>query len=271
MASVLIVGCGNMGKSLIDGILSSSLEGVSVSVFDIHPEKLRKYVDTDIEVLSDKPQQKNFDAIILCIKPADLEEVSGWLKNCLTKESVLVTILAGVEIQRLSNLFSKISIVRAMPNICATVGEAATALSCCSNVTPIQRQLVVDLFETIGLVQIVGEGLLDAVTGLSGSGPAYIFMIIEALIDGGVKMGMPRQMATNLVLQTVKGSVEVVRETREHPAVLKDRVTTPAGTTIHAIHELETQGLRSMLINAVGVATEKSKSLGGKGRKRTKP
>lgn len=266
MTSVLVIGCGNMGSSLLRGILNSSLPNVKLSAYDVHHEKLDVFKPYEnIELLNAPPKGKTYDVVFLCVKPSDLETCAKWSSKLVTKDTVVVSILAGIEIEKISELYEhKCGVVRAMPNICATVHEAATALSANESVSLEKIKVVKDLFNTIGTSIEIREGLLDAVTGLSGSGPAYIFMIIEALIDGGVKMGIPRDISADLVIQTVKGSCEVVKQSGVHPAVLKDQVTTPGGTTIHAVHELESHGLRSILINAVVTATEQSKKLAKK-------
>jgi pyrroline-5-carboxylate reductase len=148
-----------------------------------------------------------------------------------------------------------------MPNIASTVDEGATAMAFGEHTSDAQKDMAGSIFKAIGEVVTVAEEQLDAVTGLSGSGPAYIYMVIEALIDGGVKMGLSRDIATKLAVQTVLGSAKLVKISGLHPAILRDQVTTPGGTAINAIHELESHGLRSMLINAVATATRRSEEL----------
>jgi pyrroline-5-carboxylate reductase len=255
-----------MGSALLRGVLNSKLDDVSVNVYDIHHDKLEKFNESkDVEIIKEQPKEAKFDYIFMCIKPTDLEESSKWIKNTLSTNGVVVSLLAGIETTKVQNLLGrKARVVRAMPNICATVHQAATAISTNDLLGHEQIIFVKKVFNTIGSVVEVKESLLDAVTGLSGSGPAYLFMIIESLIDGGVKMGIPRNIAKELVIQTVKGSCDIVEKSGQHPAVLKDMVTTPGGTTIHAIHELESHGLRSILISAVATATKQSEALGKK-------
>ena len=262
MFSILVIGCGSMGSSLLRGVLSSYKSDITISAFDIHQDKLEPFKNGKTQLFSKPPVDKKFDAIFLCVKPGDLEKTAAWVVTCLKEKTLVVSILAGTQIKTLKEYFAENPVVRAMPNICATVGEAATAVCYSKGIEVEHEKLVTQIFSTIGIVEEIKEDLLDAVTGLSGSGPAYIFMIIEALIDGGVKMGIPRNTASQLVLQTVRGSCEVVRTTGQHTAVLKDRVTTPGGTTIHAVHELEPHGLRSILIDAVVTATNQSKKMG---------
>jgi len=161
-----------------------------------------------------------------------------------------------------SVLGNRIPLFRAMPNIPVVVEEGATAVAGNHATTPEQRKVVEKIFGALGCVVFVEESQLDAVTALSGSGPAYIYMVIEALIDGGKKMGLSQEVATRLTEQTVLGAAKLVRETKLHPAILRDEVVTPGGTTIAAMHELERHGLRAMLISAVETATLRSKEIG---------
>jgi pyrroline-5-carboxylate reductase len=181
----------------------------------------------------------------------------------LKERHLLVSIAAGVTLAKMeANLPAGIRIIRVMPNTPALVGASASAFALGKTATPDDGQIVSTLFSAVGVAFQVKESLLDAVTGLSGSGPAYVYMIIEALSDGGVAAGLPRDIATKLAAQTVLGGAKMVLETGLHPGTLKDMVTSPGGTTIEGIHELEKGSLRAALINAVRAATEKSKRLG---------
>ncbi len=261
MVKVLLVGAGNMGFALAQGIKEKNK--YSLDIFDVHVSKVEELGDQwNVTVLQEIPQQVVYDVIALCIKPQDLVEVSGWLPHVSNQETLLISILAGQTIEGLrSTTHHSGPILRAMPNIAAKIHQAATALSFCDLCSSKDKAIGADIFNSIGSVVEIKEYLMDAVTGLSGSGPAYIFMIIEALIDGGVKMGLTRAVSHSLVVQTVLGAASLVKSSEIHPAVLKDQVTTPGGTTIHAIHALESKGLRSILIDAVQTATEKSKDL----------
>jgi pyrroline-5-carboxylate reductase len=174
----------------------------------------------------------------------------------------VISIVAGMRISFIQQMLGmNLGIVRAMPNIAATVDEGAAAVAFGKHVTADQQKIATSIFEAVGEIVVVAEDQLDAVTGLSGSGPAYIYMVIEALIDGGVKMGLSRDISTKLAIQTVLGSAKLAKSSGLHPAILRDQVTTPGGTTINAIHELESHGLRSMLIDAVATATHRSEEL----------
>ncbi len=263
---VLIIGIGNMGSSLIRGLLHAKISAsMTVSLYDHKPECLDQYRDlqrvTVLDTLT-KSHASTADVVILCTKPQDLDSLAHVLGGHLKPSALMISILAAVTTDDLAHrLKFRGSIVRSMPNIAATVGEAATALCHNTHCTGSQMDLAHQIFTSFGTASWTKEPLMDAVTGLSGSGPAYIYMVIEALTDGGVKMGLPRPLAMELATQTVLGSAALVQSTGLHPAILRDQVTTPGGTTISAIHELEERGLRAMLISAVATATERSKAL----------
>lgn len=270
---IVIVGFGNMGKALARGLQRASHLEIMVcdkGRMEEHTEfpsgldvkKLRYFSSLDKvapHALTDD------DTIIFCTKPQNFIEAANYWKQIFLGSDgrpLVISILAGTPTNLIHKYFADdCPVVRAMPNIAATVDEAATAICGSSKTSDLHLARAQTIFNYIGKSWIVSEDKLDAVTGLSGSGPAYIYMIIEALSDGGVKMGMPRQLALELAAQTVLGAAKLVQETKQHPAVLRDQVTTPGGTTITAVHELEKHGLRPMLISAVVTATKKSASL----------
>jgi pyrroline-5-carboxylate reductase len=201
--------------------------------------------------------------LILATKPdqaaAALAEISG----AFTKNHLLISIAAGVTLAKLENsLPAGARVIRVMPNTPALVGEGASAFALGKNATAADGELAQKLLSAVGIALQVKESLLDAVTGLSGSGPAYVYQFIEALSDGGVAAGLPRDIATQLAAQTVLGGAKMVLETGQHPGALKDQVTSPGGTTIEGLHALEKGKLRATVISAVRAATEKSKKLG---------
>jgi pyrroline-5-carboxylate reductase len=204
------------------------------------------------------------EILFIAVKPQQVNEVLGAIKVAQNWGGLIVSIAAGVSLSRLENgLFPNARIIRVMPNTPALVGAAATGYALGHSATAEDGALAQKLFGAVGVAFSVKETLLDAVTGLSGSGPAYGFLMIEALSDGGVAAGLPRDIATRLAAQTLLGSARMVLETGMHPGALKDMVTSPAGTTIEGIHELEKGGLRATLMSAVRAASEKSKKLGG--------
>jgi len=202
------------------------------------------------------------DALVLAVKPADALAALREVREELTGKLV-ISIVAGLSIAQLQEAAGPtVRIARVMPNTPALVGEGAAGFALSSHATEADAALVTKIFSSVGRVVKVKEPLLDAVTGLSGSGPAYIYLVIEALADGGVLMGLPRDLALQLAAQTVAGAAKMVLETGQHPGVLKDQVTSPGGTTIAGLEQLEAAGLRSALIGAVRAATERSQELG---------
>lgn len=263
---VLVVGTGNMGGAMAKGLTECPKPQFKVTLHDSHPERLATLSRTlscqSVPSLENVPLV--FDVIILAVKPQDLVQVGAMIGGHILPQTLLISILAGVTLSDLAEhcRFSG-AIVRAMPNIAGLIHSAATAMCANPQTTAAHREMALSIFGAIGEADWTKESLMDAVTGLSGSGPAYVYMVIEALTDGGVKMGIPRPLAAKLATQTVLGAAQLVKTTNEHPAVLKDQVTTPGGTTINAIHELEDRGLRAMLISAVETATLRSAFLRG--------
>jgi pyrroline-5-carboxylate reductase len=250
----------------VAGIVKGKLsEPKCLLATDISPERL--------EVLKERYQiqvgAQNLDAvlwadvIILCIKPHVINEVLTEIQSSVSEKQLVISVAAGVPLKRIQDKIGlTIPLVRAMPNTPAVIQEGVTALSGCKGLALERLKVAQGLFESVGKVVVVDESLMDAVTGLSGSGPAYVYLAIEALIDGGVRVGLPRNIAHILAVQTVLGAAKMVKETGEHPALLKDRVTSPGGTTIAGIQRLEEGGLRATLIEAVEAATYRSSQLG---------
>lgn len=210
--------------------------------------------------------------VLLAVKPQVFEVIAAELAetiSVLTHESsplpLVISILAGVPLSKIETIGSNLPTIRAMPNTPATVGAGITAISLGTSTNDSHKQIAQKLFSAVGEVVEVPETLMDAVTGLSGSGPAYVAMMVEALADGGVAAGLPRAIANQLARQTVKGTVQLLQETGIHPAELKDRVTSPGGTTIAGVAALENAGFRSALIQAVVAATQRSRELGAGG------
>ncbi len=262
---IAILGIGNMGSALMKGIINAKLTPPKkIIAYDIDLPRLQAIAaEWKIRIAADLSAAAEISEILLlCVKPQTLASVLQTIKPVIRPDHLVISIVAGVRIEFIQQMLgTELGIVRAMPNIAATVDEGAAALAYGEHVSAEQQEIAKSIFEAVGDAVIVSEDQLDAVTGLSGSGPAYIYMVIESLIDGGVKMGLSRDIATKLAIQTVLGSAKLAKTSRLHPAILRDQVTTPGGTTINAIHELESHGLRAMLINAVVTATERSKEL----------
>ena len=262
------IGTGQMALALAGGfVLAEKFSRENVFGYDISQEALAQFkrlingtiCSTITEVL------EHADLIFLCVKPQHMEvvvdQIHSWNGNLTDK--LFVTIAAGLPITYFEEKIDRnIRLVRVMPNTPCLVGEAASGFSPSSCASAHDAGLVQELLETVGVAFQVPENLLDAVTGLSGSGPAYVFQIIEALSDGGVKMGLPRKVATILAAQTLKGAATMLLKTGEHPGFLKDRVTSPAGTTIAGVAAMEEYRVRAAMIAAVEAATKRSAELG---------
>jgi pyrroline-5-carboxylate reductase len=263
--AIAVLGAGNMGSALMKGIINAKLTpSEKITACGVHLDKLQRLSEQwkIKHALNLVEATEASEIILLCVKPQTLPKVLAEIRRAVREDQLLISIAAGVKISFIQDAIGKnLAIVRSMPNIASTVDEGATAVSFGEFVSEEQQRIAISIFEAVGEVVVVAEEQLDAVTGLSGSGPAYIYMVIEALIDGGVKMGLSREVATKLAIQTVVGSAKLVKTSGLHPAILRDQVTTPGGTAINAIHELESHGLRSMLINAVATATRRSEEL----------
>jgi pyrroline-5-carboxylate reductase len=261
------IGTGKMGEALIKGMLHARLvtpDNIYASDSDIVKLKSLEKV-YKINTCSDNCNcVLNSDIILIAVKPQIVQKVLEEIKGSI-KEQVIISIAAGVPIETYEKALPKgAKIVRVMPNIAATVLEAASAVCSGSAVTTEDEAVAIGIFNSIGKTVILPEHLLDAVTGLSGSGPAYIFLIIEALADGGVFEGLDRKTAKTMAAQTVLGAAKMVLEDRVHTGELRDMVTSPGGTTIRGIRVLENRGVRIAMMDAVIEACERSKELGKK-------
>jgi pyrroline-5-carboxylate reductase len=267
---IAVIGSGQMGEALIGGWLAAkTVPADALFATDASAERRdvmkRRF---GVRTGSDNREAASWaDVVVLAVKPQILDAVAKDLSSALAGKLVL-SIAAGVTIAHLAKLAPKgARIVRAMPNTPVLVRDGVSALSFGAGVTEKDQQFARRLFEAVGRAVVVEEKLMDAVTGLSGSGPAYVFLAIEALADGGVKMGLPRTVADLLAAQTVLGAARMVLETGEHPAKLKDRVASPGGTTIAGLHRLEQGGLRAALMAAVEAASKRSEELGREGQR----
>lgn len=261
-----LIGAGNMAEALLRGLLASGLFPARDVLATAPRAERRSQLETayGIRVSADNCEAAaQADVLVLAVKPQILDSVMAEIAAVLRPDVLVVSIAAGVPMTAIqARLGAERRICRAMPNTPALVGAGATAIAMSANAKPEDVDLAKSIFEAVGMVTVVDETLLDAVTGLSGSGPAYVFMIIEALADAGVKVGLPRRQAQALAAQTVLGSAKLLIDTGQHPGVLKDQVTSPGGTAIAGLHTLEEGGLRTTLINAVQAATNRSRELG---------
>ncbi len=264
---IAFVGTGQMATAMSAGFVRSLLKPGQIAGYDPFPAAREQFLKATGSgaVVSDSPETVLAGAtvIVLAVKPQVMSTALQQVAASMTGSPLVVSVAAGITVSRLaSGLPEGTRIIRVMPNTPCLIGKGASGLTAAATATPADVQLVVQLLSTIGIVETVSESLLDAVTGLSGSGPAYVFQMIEALSDGGVKMGLPRATATRLAAQTLLGSAEMLLSTGQHPGVLKDGVTSPGGTTIAGLHAMETGGVRAALMNAVEAATLRSRQLG---------
>lgn len=262
------IGTGNMGEALIAGLLKAKFTTPEqIMAFDADGERLRfiqkKY---GIKKASDNNHlASQCDPLLLCVKPQSMKEVIEEMADFLDSSKLLISIAAGVPLYAIETYARKqLRLIRVMPNINVLVQEGASAIAPGNLATDDDIKLAKAIFDCVGKSIAIQEPLLDAVTGLSGSGPAYVFLIIEALTDAGVHLGMTRAQALTLATQTIMGSVKLLSNTGDHPALLREKVTSPGGTTAAGLYKLEAGGLRKILIDAVIAATQKSKELGEK-------
>ena len=260
-----ILGLGKMGSILLQAFCSQNVAKPEDIVATVnHSERADALASKfGVQVTTDnRAAIKNADIILLCVKPQTLGEVVSEIEPELRESQLVISIAASVPTSYIEQRIpAKIPVVRAMPNTPSRVGAGMTAFCCGTAVKPSDLEVVHRLFDTVGETIRVDEKHMDAVTGLSASGPAYIFMILESLAEGGVKVGLPRDIAMKLAGQTVLGSAKMMLETGDHPALLKDAVATPAGCTVDGILELEEGGLRVTLIKAVVKASQRAKEL----------
>src|SRR3989304_5486499 len=266
--SLGVIGGGNMAEAMIRGLLKAQLLGPQeILASDVTAERL-PYLQQTFGIRTSRANAEGGgkgDIGLFAVKPQIMSPVLDGLLDVITEEKLLISIAAGISTRLIAEKFpGKVRVIRVMPNTPALVLEAASALAPGAAATPEDLELAKRLFAAVGKVVVVEETLMDAVTGLSGSGPAYIFMIIDALSDAGVKVGLSRKVAQLLAAQTVLGAARMVLETHKHPGELKDMVTSPGGTAIAGLHTLEAGGLRTTLINAVEAAPRRSMELGRK-------
>lgn len=263
------IGCGNMAQAMIKGIVKSkNVSPENIFVSNPSEEKLKNVKrECGVNVTHDnKKVALNSDILILAVKPNKYGDVIKEIKDEVSRRAIIVTIAAGVSIDKVRLFFKSddVKVIRTMPNTPALVGEAMTALCASDNIKEEEVDLIRNLFDTFGKTELVEEKLMDVITGLSGSSPAYVYMFIEAMADGAVLQGMPREKAYKIAAQSVLGAAKMVLETKKHPGELKDQVCSPGGTTIEAVYYLEKSNFRASVMEAVDKCTEKSKKMAKK-------
>ena len=263
------IGGGRMGEALIQGILKSGISTAGdILVSDPVAERRTYLADTYKVKTYDSTEDKTIwsacSTVILAVKPQIMQDMLRAAKDKINDSHLLISIAAGIPSSLIDTTLAGCNcrIIRVMPNTPAFVLEAASALSPGPRATRDDMEIAVTIFNSIGQSITLDEKYFDAVTGLSGSGPAYVFTFIEALIDAGLKVGLNRPDAELLVMQTILGSVKLAMSSKEHPAQLRAMVTSPGGTTIAGLHELEAAGFSGIIMDAVEAATERSKELG---------
>jgi pyrroline-5-carboxylate reductase len=261
-----LLGAGNMAEALLGGWLKTGLlKPEAIIASDVRAERLAELRERyGIRTEADNLElARNSDVLVIAVKPQVVGAILEPLASVLSHEHLLISIVAGVSIATFeAALPGDVRVIRTMPNTPALVGAGATALAAGRHATAADMALARRLFDAVGASTVVAEPLLDAVTGLSGSGPGFVMLFVEALSDGGVKAGLPRDTAQFLASQTVLGAAKLLLESGEHPAVLKDRVTSPGGTTIAGLATLERGAFRSAVLDAVAAAAARSAELG---------
>jgi len=265
MAKIGFIGAGNMAEALIKGILKTGLYSLQdIIISDINKDRLI-YLNKKYGLHATKNNNDlvtHSETIILAVKPQIVTDTIKKIAPEINKLKLLISIAAGIKLSLFrAHLGKNIRLIRVMPNTPALVLEGITAI-CSDGVAQNDMEMAKQIFSSIGRIVVTKENLIDVITGLSGSGPAYIALIIEALTDGGVLMGLPREISHELTLQTIFGTICLLTETKKHPALLKDMVSSPGGTTIQGIYALERGGLRAILMEAVKSATLRSQELG---------
>lgn len=265
-ARIGFIGSGAMAEAFISGLLGNSeYAAESIHIADINRDRLLELqekfgvniYDHNIDVVI------NSDVIILAVKPHNIREVLSPLRDAFRDNQMVISIVAGFSIDSLYKYIpEKIGVVRAMPNTPCLIRKGVTALAFSDYVNNEQKEIALNIMKLVGNVHVLPERLMNAVTGLSGSGPAYIFLVIEALCDAGVRAGLPRDISLDLSVQTVIGAATMVDSTKTHPTILKDKVITPGGTTIAGLHVLERSGVRVAFMDAIIAAAERSEELG---------
>ncbi len=260
-----VIGCGNMGQAIVRGLVHEGwAERGEIVATNPDPAKAKALgeslgiaVDTDNAAAAKRAQ-----TILLGVKPQIIKSALRDLRGIIRPDQLVISIAAGISTRFVEYYTGDAPVIRCMPNLAVTVGMGASAMCSGQNVRTEHMDLARGIFSAVGTVEVVPENLMDAVTGLSGTGPMYVFHMLEALSDAGVKCGLPRDIATRLAMQTVRGSARLAQTSDQHPAALKDQVTSPGGTAIAALHILRKEAFSAILMDAVEAATRRSGELG---------
>jgi pyrroline-5-carboxylate reductase len=264
MSVIAVLGAGKIGEALLSGLLHGGTSTEDLLFTERYPERAVELTERyGVHEVTVADAAKRADVLVVAVKPQDIDPVLVELAPLLGPESLVVSMCAGLPTALYERrLAAGVPVVRVMPNTPMLVGEAMSAISPGKHATTEHLAVVEDLLAHVGKVVRVPESQQDAVTALSGSGPAYFFYLVEAMIDGGILLGLPRALAAQLIIQSAVGAAKMLAESDEHPVILREAVTSPAGTTINAIRELENHGVRAALLAAIEAARDRSVELG---------
>jgi len=264
MTTVAVLGAGKIGEALLSGLLSAGRSADDLMFTERYPERAAELTKRyGVRAVSTASAAEQADVLVVAVKPQDIEPLLAELAPAIRPDSLVVSLCAGLPTKLYQRrLPAGIPVVRVMPNTPMLVGEAMSAISAGESASPSHLALVEELLSSVGRVARVPEAQQDAVTALSGSGPAYFFFLVEAMIDAGILLGLPRAVATELIIQSAVGAAKMLRESGEHPVTLREAVTSPGGTTISAIRELENHAVRAALLAAIEAARDRSLELG---------
>ena len=259
-----IIGGGKIGEALLSGLLRTGTDPGEILVVEHYPERISYLSERySVRVVDIAEAARSCSTILIAVKPQDIDPVLQQLADRVSAEHLIVSVAAGITTARIERgLPAGPAVVRCMPNTPALVDEAMTAIAAGSRASQQHLQRADELLSAVGRVVRVPESQLDAVTALSGSGPAYFFFLVEAMIDAGILLGLPRALAADLIVQTLFGSAVMLRDSGQHPVQLREAVTSPGGTTISAIRELENHGVRAAFLAAIEAARNRSAELG---------
>lgn len=260
-----VIGCGNMGSAIVRGLLASGwATPEQIIVTSPQDERAKELTGRlGVQAMTDNvAAAKHADIVLLGVKPQIIKQALKELRDQMTESQLVISIAAGISTRFIEYYLPRAAVIRCMPNLAVTVRAGATGMCGGQNTKPSDMKAARAIFESVGTVEEVHENLIDAVTGLSGTGPLYVFHLIEAMADAGVKVGLPREIAMRLALQTVHGSAKLAKESGEHPAALKDQVTSPGGTAIAALHVLRKAGFSAVVMDAVEAARDRAAELG---------
>lgn len=259
------IGCGNMAQAMLQGILEKKLYKKEEIIVSRRNEAALREIQKKFSVCvttDNKEVAANADVLVLAVKPFQFEAVAGEIRDCVKEDALVISVAAGQTIANIERFFGKnIRLVRSMPNTPALVLEGAAGVCFNEQVSDSDKKTAMAVFSSFGIAHEVSETMMDAVIGVSGSSPAYVFMFIEAMADAAVAEGMPRAQAYELAAQSVLGSAKMVLETGKHPGELKDMVCSPSGTTIEAVQTLEKTGFRSAVMEAVRACVKKAREM----------